>query len=136
MSTPLPLRPEILSHDGFIPSFSLEGVGQLVGRSFDDAMLRNPKVFPHAKRGRTLILVGDFSGQHHGQHFDTYSFLICDLDCNSNWLNAQRSFRNHVLQQKRRMSFKGMNDGKKRAALIPFLRMASQIEGCLVQFAI
>lgn len=136
MTTPPSSRPEILSHDGFTPSFSLEGIGQLVGRPFDDEMLQHPKVFPRVERGRTLILVGDFSGQHRGQHFDTYSFLICDLDCNSPWLSAQKSFRNHVLPQKRRMSFKGMNDGKKRAALVPFLRMASKINGCLVQFAV
>jgi hypothetical protein len=99
-------------------------------------MLQQPKVFPRVGRGRTLILVGDFSGQNRGQHFDTYSFLICDLDCNSAWFSAQGRFRNLVLPQKRRMSFKGMNDEKKRAALVPFLEMASQIEGCLVQFAI
>lgn len=34
------------------------------------------------------------------------------------------------------MSFKALNDGMRRRALIPFLRAAAGIEGCLAQFAI
>ena len=34
------------------------------------------------------------------------------------------------------MSFKALNDGMRRRALVPFMRAAAGIEGCLVQFAI
>jgi hypothetical protein len=103
---------------------------------FNEAILGQGGVFPRVARGRTFVIVGDFSGQHRGQHFDTYSFLALDLDCNSHWLNGQKEFRGRVLPSRRRMSFKSMNDAKRRSALVPFLRMASDIEGCLIQFAI
>ena len=81
------------------------------------------------------MMVADFSGQHKGQHFDTYAFLIFDLDRNERWLQGQRFFRQAIMPSGRRMAFKAMNDKLRREALVPFLQLADEIEGWLVLFA-
>ncbi|HTV27746.1 MAG TPA: hypothetical protein VMF32_08195 [Xanthobacteraceae bacterium] len=136
MGTAIPLIRELLSTDGYVPRFSRHGLGNILADIFDDEILGRVDSFPHLPRGRTLIILGDFSGHHRGQHFDTYSFLVLDLDCNGDWLGAQRHFRQEIFRSARRMSFKGLNDIQRRNALIPFLRMAFRIEGCLILFAI
>jgi hypothetical protein len=81
-----------------------------------------------------LAIVADFSGQHKAQ-FETYGFLVLDLEKNSHWLAGQRLFRQNTMQR-RRMSFKAMNDVYRRRALVPFLRLAETINGWLFLFAV
>jgi hypothetical protein len=87
-------------------------------------------------RGRTSLLVADFGGSHSGQLFDTYSFLVLDIDQNHEWRLGQQRFRQQVLRNARRMAFKALNDNQRRDALIPFLCLADGIDGWLVTFAI
>ena len=82
------------------------------------------------------MMVADFGGQHKGQHFDTYAFLVFDLDRNKRWLRGQRLFRESITPGGRRMAFKAMNDKHRREALVPFLQLADEIEGWLVLFAV
>lgn len=118
-------------------TFSSAGVGRLLAKTFNKAINGRPIQFPCVSpRGRTLLLAADFGGQHKGPHFETYAFLILDLDRNTQWLEGQRHFRSHVLPNRRRMSFKAMNDSQRRDALVSFLDLAHDIEGWLVLFAI
>ncbi len=136
MSPPLTPVLEIMADNGHIPLYFNRGVGKILSHTFNKQLYRCHKVFPHLPRGRTLFTVGDFSGQHAKQHFDTYSFLIFDLDRNSEWLRLQQNFRDNVFTSNRRMSFKQMNDAHRRRVLVPFMQMASRIEGYLILFAI
>jgi hypothetical protein len=118
-------------------TFSTSGCGNLLAASFDRVVQERPYRFPNAApRGQTLMMAADFGGQHKGQYFDTYAFLIFDLDQNSGWLDGQRQFRHTIMPNARRMSFKGMNDKYRRRALIPFLTLADSIDGWLVLFAV
>lgn len=92
--------------------------------------------FPGGVRGRNLFLTGDFSGTHRGPMYTTYAFLLMDLDRNGWWTNAQRVFRIEALRDRRRLSFKALNDGARRRALLPFLLMADEIEGALIVIAV
>lgn len=92
--------------------------------------------FPNGQRGQQLFLAADFSGTHNGPLYTTYAFLLLDLDRNSWWMNAQRLFRLEALKGGRRLSFKALNDGTRRRALLPFLLMADEIEGTLIVVAI
>ncbi len=85
--------------------------------------------------GSTLVVVSDFGRHHRGQHYETYAFLIFDLEKNAIWLAGQRRFRQTPLNR-RRMSFKNMNDNIRRRALVPFLHLADSINGWLVLFAV
>lgn len=136
MTAPFQISPDLLPPTNHTPSFSKAGIGGLLSDSFSAKLLSDPARFPLLTRGRTLFLVADFGGHHHKQHFDTYTFLILDLAKNREWLTRQHHFRNTLLPNRRRMSFKALNDGMRRNALIPFMRAAAGIEGCLVQFAI
>ena len=118
-------------------AFSRAGIGQLLADTFDRRVQANSFTFPTVHlRGQTLMMVADFGGQHKGQHFDTYAFLIFDLDRNERWLEGQRFFRHTIMPRGRRMAFKAMNDKYRRQALVPFLRLADHIEGWLVLFAV
>jgi hypothetical protein len=88
--------------------------------------------FPQGFRGKELFLCADFSGTHRDSLYTTYAFMLLDLDKNDWWFAAQRAFRSEALKNKRRMSFKALNDNAKRRALLPFLLMADEIEGALV----
>lgn len=92
--------------------------------------------FPNGPRGQQLFLAADFSGTHSGPLYTTYAFLLLDLDRNSWWMKAQRVFRMEGLKGGRRLSFKALNDGARRRALLPFLLMADEIEGTLIVVAI
>jgi hypothetical protein len=117
-------------------SFSRQGVGLILANTFDKVVARRAGAFPDVERGRTLFLAADFGGHHRGQSFDTYSFLVLDLDRNGHWLQWQQRFRRSVMPRPRRMAFKAFNDGTRRRALVPFLQMAQGIEGFLVTFAV
>jgi len=86
--------------------------------------------YPRGLRGKTLLTVADFNSTHSGSLFTSYAFLTIDLDRNSEWFAAQRSFRSHVLR-KRRMSYKTLNDAARRRALPSFLPMSDLLVGAL-----
>ena len=77
----------------------------------------------------------DIGGSQKSQPFETYSFLVLDLDRNPYWLQGQSEFRKCVFTQHRRMAFKAMNDGARRRALRPFLQLSEVLNGVLVTFA-
>ena len=116
--------------------FSREGIGGLYSSTFERAFGSNKDRFPYVGRGKTLLMVADFSGQNRGQQFETYSLLFLDPDRNSDWFAQQRLFRLSTNIGRRRIAFKALNDEKRKQALVPFLRMANHIHGCLVTFAI
>lgn len=136
MATPFQVSADLLRPTGHTPCFCNAGVGSILSVGLAAALLNDQSQFPFCTRGKTLLLVADFGGHHQKQHFDTYTFLILDLAKNTEWLAGQRHFRTEILPNRRRMSFKALNDGMRRRALTPFLRGASGIEGCLIQFAI
>src|SRR4051812_21456243 len=99
-------------------AFTREGIGKLVGPSFDEEVQTHPGEFPTTtQRGKTFLIAGDFGGAHRGQRFETYAFICLDPERNEDWLLAQRHFRHATMRNNRRMSFKAMNDKHRRDAL-------------------
>lgn len=117
-------------------AFSKDGAGVWLADSFNQEIHTRHNAFPNLHRGHTLAMIGDFGGQHKGQLFDTYAFLTFDVDRNRQWFDGQRLFRKSIMPNQRRMSFKAMNDSKRRQAIFPFLDLANCIDGWLVSFAI
>jgi hypothetical protein len=136
MATSIQVSPDLLPLTGHRPTFATVGVGSTLAANLSADLLTDRSGFPFLRRGRALLLVADFGGHHQKQHFDTYTFLILDLAKNQEWLAWQSTFRHAIFPNGRRMSFKALNDGMRRRALVPFMRAAAGIEGCLVQFAI
>lgn len=136
MGTSFHVSFDLLPPTSHAPSFAKVGIGAILAPGLDKSLLSERSRFPFLVRGRTLLLVADFGGHHQRQHFDTYTFLLLDLAKNRSWLAWQSHFRRAILPNSRRMSFKALNDGMRRRSLVPFMRAASSIEGCLVQFAV
>jgi hypothetical protein len=83
------------------------------------------------RHGPTLILASDYGGAHKSAAYETLSFLLGDAAYLWLWDELRSKLRKEMLPQKRRMSFKALNDGARRRALVPFLRYANTIPGLL-----
>ncbi len=61
--------------------------------------------------------------------------LVMDADNSSAWHANRLRVRDQFLKDGRRMSYKNLNDGQRRAALVPFLKAADRIHGLCVLMA-
>lgn len=118
------------------PKFSRGGLGVALAGVFERRLRRRPCSWLRMPRGRQLLIVCDIGGSQKDQPFETFSFLVMDLDANAEWLAGQRTFRTRILTQPRRMAFKAFNDRVRRRALTPFLALAESLNGILVTFAV
>ncbi len=86
--------------------------------------------------GSHLMFGSDYSGDHAKSPFRIYGFLVADEDGSPQWPAKCHAVREKHLRDRRRMSFKNMNDGQRRRALIPFLEAAEYLEGHVVVVAV
>jgi hypothetical protein len=85
---------------------------------------------------RTLLLGSDYGGMHKTADFEVITLLASNLETIHAWDSARSTVRNRLLPDKRRISFKTLNDGHRRSAVGPFLDAANQIRGLLFTVAI
>lgn len=116
--------------------FSREGLGVALGSVFEGALARRSYHALSGARGCQLLITCDIGGSQKDQRYETFAFLIHDLDRSQIWLSGQRHLRSAVMRNHRRMAFKAMNDRLRRQALIPFLELAEHLDGFLVTFAV
>ncbi len=86
-------------------------------------------------RGETLIAATDTSGTQRGSKYTVVGVLIMDADNSAAWNVHRLRIRRQFLRDGRRMSYKNLNDGQRRAALVPFLDAADQMRGLCVLMA-
>jgi hypothetical protein len=86
--------------------------------------------------GQLVLLASDCSGFEYSSNYIVISILAIDLYNSEEWEKRRRFIRNKYLPNKRRMSFKTLNDKYRQIALIPFLEAADYIEGLLISFVI
>lgn len=122
------------NHD---PKFEKKGIGLILADHLNKYIQENREYFPFGIRPvGNLMVLSDYGGQHKSSKFETFSFLIFDLEANQLWLTEQQKFRKKYMTDGRRMSFKSMNDSFRRRSLVPFLTLADLIDGWLVTFSI
>jgi hypothetical protein len=114
--------------------FSRDGLGIGLAEVFEQRLTRAPPLLLRKSRGQRLMIVCDIGGSLRQQAFETFSFLVIDLDQNGSWLQRQHAFRQQVLPHRRRIAFKALNDAIRRRALAPFLTLAESLTGVLVTF--
>ena len=96
-------------------SFSREGLGKLLAGCFEQVLARTPACrFPNTNREQQLIVAADFSGQHTGELYETYAFLVFDKERNQDWVAEQSALREKFLGP-RRMSFKRLGDAIRKS---------------------
>ncbi len=88
------------------------------------------------RTGSTLFLIGDYSGYHRAATHEAISFLLADLEYLGLWDEMRIKIRSRARLGRRRMSYKALNDKRRRQALVPFLRAANVIPGLLATFVI
>jgi len=86
--------------------------------------------------GSHLLFGSDYSGDHHASRFRVYGFVIADAHASPEWPAKCRQVRQDCLKDGRRMSFKSLNDGHRRRALVPFLEAAEYLNGHVVAVAV
>lgn len=103
--------------------------------SFDTVIrqleIANIDRLPDLSSSPTLILASDYGGQHKGATHETFSFLTADLARCGEWNEERQRVRDTFFTERRRMSFKGLNDQQRRSALLPFLYAADRVPGLL-----
>lgn len=87
-------------------------------------------------RGPLIHVFSDYGGEHRQSEYATSALLYMDVMESMPWEIERRRVRSQYLNDGRRLSFKGLNDGMKRRALVPFLEASDQISGVCVVFAI
>jgi hypothetical protein len=97
---------------------------------------RNPDLLTSVRRGNTLFLASDYSGDYKSVHYESISFLVVDLAFYWLWNEFRQKIRKEILKDNRRISFKKLNDDRRAKALVPLLRASNTLPGLLITFLI
>ena len=68
--------------------------------------------------------------------YTTIAVLFVDVVASKTWEIERRLIRERFLRDSRRMSYKSLNDRRRRIALVPFLSATNHIHGVLATFVI
>jgi len=86
--------------------------------------------------GTDVLIASDYSGSHASSKYQVISTLYIDMKTLGQWETTRRAIRQQFLPDGRRLSFKALNDKKRRKILIPFLRVADLLPALSVTIAI
>lgn len=97
---------------------------------------RELNLLPNLHESQTIFIASDYSGEHETAEFKILSFLFGAQESLTDWEDARTAARETYLQGRGEMSFKQLDDGMRRRALLPFLNAANNINGLSVTIAI
>jgi len=97
---------------------------------------RSPTSLPDLRPASTILITSDYSGEHSGAKYQVLSFLLADIERCQQWDQERMQLRAEFLSDKRRMSFKRLNDKQRHKALKPFLEAANNIPGLAFTVAV
>jgi hypothetical protein len=87
---------------------------------------------PPSISGPTMLLASDYSGTNKKSRYLVTTIVCSDMEGSANWEIRRREVRRRYLHDGRRISYKALNDAKRRKARVPFLSAAEDISGlCL-----
>lgn len=112
---------------GFMRGFS-ESISQME--------LRHPDLLPDIRKGDTIFISSDYGGQHSLARYETYTFVLADIENCITWEKLRRDWRREFLSDGRRLSYKNLNDKRCRKALKPFLYTTNFIPGIVATILI
>jgi len=110
----------------------LSGLMKGFSESIRRMEFRHPGVLPDLRKGNTIFIGSDYGGQHDLARYETYTFILADLENCIDWENLRQDWRKTFLSDGRRMSYKKLNDQRCRKALRPFLQAANFLIGLVV----
>ncbi|MBS1792020.1 MAG: hypothetical protein JST85_30215 [Acidobacteria bacterium] len=86
--------------------------------------------------GTDILIASDYSGSHISSKYQVISALYVDLNTIQQWETNRKAIRQQFLPDGRRLSFKALNDKKRRKILIPFLQIADLLPALSLTVAI
>jgi hypothetical protein len=92
----------------------------------------DPHALPDLRRGSTIAIGSDYSGQHSTSKYEAFGLVFADLHRCGAWIDARRSLREELLSDGRRFSYKSLKDRQRAAALPRFLEAVDSIPGLAV----
>lgn len=110
----------------------LSGLMKGFSESIRQMEFRHPGLLPDIRKGDTIFIGSDYGGQHDLAQYETYTFILADLENCIAWENLRQDWRKTFLRDGRRMSYKKLNDKRCMKALPPFLQAANFIPGLVV----
>lgn len=96
--------------------------------------LKDPILFPIFPTNDEIVMFSDYS-RGSGKH-RSYSFLVTSSSEVTRFNQERVLLRSRLSLQKRRMSFKGLNDKVKLNSLPEFLQLAGTLSGLLLTFVV
>ena len=110
------------------PAFGLMNVVSRTISNFERQYFRG---LPNLRGEANIFIASDYSGSHKDALYEAMSFLVATSPSIGDWLPQQQYIRLIYLPDGRRLSYKGLNDQKKRGALSPFLSAANGLHGVI-----
>lgn len=95
------------------------------------ATLRIPRL-----DGPVVYISSDYGGAHKSSLYETFTVLYLDVPASTEWVTRRSRIRERFLPDRRRLSFKSLNDRIRQDALVPFLDAANRIAGVAITVAI
>ena len=94
--------------------------------------MRDPSALPDIRRGSTIVVGSDYSGQHATSAYESLAFVLADIEHCQSWMVQRRKLRGVYLTDGRRFSYKALRDKKLADVLLEFLSSANLIPGLLL----
>ena len=111
------------------PAFGLMNqISELV-HSLD---VRQADRLPDLRRGSTILIGSDYSGDHAASEYQVLSFVLADIEHSVGWTRKRRRIRASLPDDGRRFAFKNLSERSLARALPDFVAAADQIPGLLV----
>ena len=83
-------------------------------------------------RSDHIMMFSDYSGQHSTSKCETYAFVVIDERSSRSLPGELRAWRTNQGLGTRTLSFKGLGDSLKQEALVPYLKIWSNVVGACV----
>jgi hypothetical protein len=108
------------------------GLMNIVNRMIRDLDATNSSALPTLRRGSTILVGSDYSGQHSRSAYESLSFVLADIEHCQNWMARRCRLRAGTLDDRRRFSYKALRDRRRSSVISDFLSAADEIPGLLV----
>ena len=104
----------------------------LVSRSIANFESKYRGGLPDMRTAARMIIASDYGGDHKDAPYEAMCLLVASAPSVGDWQHRRQQVRSSYLPDGRRLSYKGLNDEKKRKALFPFLSAANGLHGAIV----
>ncbi len=107
------------------------GFMNVLSESIKQMEAKYPDLLPDIRSGSIIFVGSDYGGQHDFAQYQSLSFLFADLERCAIWERRRRQIRQHMLRDRRRMSYKRLGDRRRKRAVLQWLEAANSIPGLL-----